>query len=397
MIIEGLSIGDELLDGRVVDSNAARIDHALRALGHRTGRRVVVPDDPAQIATAVAAAAARCELCVVTGGLGPTSDDVTAQAVAQAAGVPLLEDAHALEHLTTRLAGRPLTPARRKQAAIPQGAQALLNPVGTAPGFLVRIGGCQVLVLPGVPREVAGFLERDLARLVPPADQATTVRLRFALVGESALAAAVESHALEGVTVGYRAQGPETEISFRGPSDAVRAAAHLARAAFPDACLPDGLNLAQATLAAARAAGATLATAESCTGGLVGGALTAIPGSSDVVFGGIIAYSNTVKSAVLGVPSATLEAHGAVSEPVARAMAQGARQATTATAAVAITGIAGPGGGTADKPVGTVWFAWRGPDFDDTERHQLAGDRDQVRRYAVAHALDGLRRRMTRP
>ncbi len=399
MIVEGLSIGDELLDGRVIDSNAAAIDRALSGLGGRTARRTVVRDERAVIAQAVEGIARRAQVCVVTGGLGPTDDDVTAAAIADAAGVALREDPETWRRIQARYAGRAMPPANRRQAALPEGAEIFASDVGTAPAFAVRVGGCLVIALPGVPREVTWHLDAHvIPRLAPLiGEPLARRRLRFALVGESTLAQLVGALALpDTVSVGWRAMGSVTEISLTGASAAVvDAAAAAVRAAAADAWLgEDDITPAEAALRAAEARGLTLGTAESCTGGGVAAALTAVPGASATFLGGIVAYANSVKRGCLGVPAEVLDTHGAVSEPCARAMAQGARRALGVDVAVAITGIAGPGGGTPDKPVGTVDFAWAGPGFEDTARHHIPGDRERVRRTAAVIALDGIRRRL---
>jgi nicotinamide-nucleotide amidase len=403
-----LSIGTELTRGEIVNSNASWLGESLTALGLDVGRSESVADDPAAIERALERLSSEFRLVVSTGGLGPTTDDLTAATVASWLGVPLETDAPSLAALEARLTrlGRQLTASNAKQADFPRGASILDNPNGTAPGFAVTRGQCRLFFMPGVPREMKPMFER----FVPAAARALNdgaqhqVRLRCFGSPESAvndrLAGLAEAH---GVRVAYRAHFPEIEVKLfaRVPVSAsvslARAQAEaerITRAAADDATARLGgivyaegdLDLPAATAASLRVAKLTLATAESCTGGLVGALLTAQP-ASDVFMGGVIAYANQIKVELLDVDPSLLERHGAVSREVAEAMARGARARCHTDLGLSLTGIAGPTGGSADKPVGLVHFAVassRGV----TARHIVVNrSRRDVQLYAAWAAL----------
>lgn len=387
-----LTVGDELLAGDIVDGNKARLAAAARAWGLEVRRAVSVRDRIDEIVAALREAAAQAHVCLVSGGLGPTTDDLTTAAVAQAAGRPLRRDPDAvlrLEEKFRRYGVATMPPANLKQADFPEGAEILPNPIGSAEGLRCELPGplaCQVFVMPGVPHE----LERMLAEQVAP-----RVRERFALrpvprrvyrmigLGESAIAAKVEpiverararSPGLAAVYVHYRAHMPQVTVALEAtpgptilqPTQGVAQATEAELASLDgemiEALAPAIYGIGEAELparivAALTAAGLTFATAESCTGGGLGALLTSISGSSACFRGGIISYDNDVKERLLGVPADMLATHGAVSEPVARAMALGARRQLRSDLAAGITGIAGPGGGSPEKPVGTVHIA----------------------------------------
>jgi nicotinamide-nucleotide amidase len=384
-----LTVGDELLAGDIVDGNKARLAQSARALGLEVRRAVSVRDRIDEIVAALREAAAHAHVCLVSGGLGPTTDDLTTAAVAEAAGRPLRRDPDAvlrLEEKFRRYGVAVMPPANLKQADFPEGAEILPNPIGSAEGLRCEVPGgdgsgrsCQVFVMPGVPHE----LERMLAEQVVP-----RVRERFSLrpvprrvyrmigLGESAIAARVEplvdrarerSPGLAAVYVHYRAHMPQVSVALEATPAPDGTQATMEELASLDAEMIEALgpavygigeaDLPARIVTALTAAGLRFATAESCTGGGLGALLTAVSGSSACFRGGIISYDNDVKERLLGVPADMLAAHGAVSEPVARAMALGARQRLQSDLAAGITGIAGPGGGTPDKPVGTVHIA----------------------------------------
>lgn len=408
--IEIITIGDELVEGRLIDSNAGHLSQRLTFEGLQVVRHVSVGDVRGQIIAALRESAERSDAVIVTGGLGPTTDDLTAECAAEAFGRSLARSEEALVHLTSffEARGRKMAPNNLKQADLPDGAGLLPNPWGTAVGFSVDHGACRLYFMPGVPREMSNIFEATVApdlRARLPASPALVATLRVFGIGESDVGHALDglgAHLPEGLslTVQYRASFPEIHVRLllRGPADVgegvlaglkADALGRLGHNVFSDGGL-EAPELAEVLLAEARAAGVTLATAESCTGGMVGALLTAIPGSSDAYVGGAVAYANTLKIGVLGVPAALIEAHGAVSAEVAEAMAAGARERFGADYAVSVTGIAGPGGGGPDKPVGTVWFAWAGPDGVTARGVRLFGDRGMVRRQAVMIALEGL-------
>jgi nicotinamide-nucleotide amidase len=413
MHIEVVTIGDELLLGYTIDTNTAHLARTLAAEGVEISRRTTVGDSADAIARAVRDGLDRAGAVITTGGLGPTSDDLTKPSIAELFGRGMvLDEAHLawMVERFTRLFQRPMPAANRQQAMLPEGARKLQNNHGSAPGIWLEDElGRWVAMLPGVPREMRGMLADTLLPLIRERlpDDRHVVRsrtLRTTGLGESFIADRVAT--LDGgvgdVELAYlpNAEGSDLRLTVRGarPDDAARrlaAAAGRLRAVVGDAVYgEDGADLAEVVLDLCRARGLTIGVAESCTGGLLGARLTAIPGSSDVVLGGVIAYSNEVKTALLDVPAGLLAHQGAVSEGVVRAMATGARAATGASVGVGITGIAGPGGGTDEKPVGTVWIASDLEGVVESRRMRLIGDRAEVRQRAAQAALEMVRRRV---
>jgi nicotinamide-nucleotide amidase len=413
MHIEVVTIGDELLLGYTIDTNAAHLARTLAAEGVEIARRTTVGDRADAIASAVRYGLERTGAVITTGGLGPTSDDLTKQSIAALFGRGMvLDEAHLawMAERFTRLFQRPMPDANRQQAMLPEGARKLRNNHGSAPGiWLEDERGRWVAMLPGVPREMRGMLADTLVPLIRErlGDDRRVVRsrtLRTTGVGESFIADRVASLA-EGVgdvDLSYlpNAEGTDLRLTVRGarPDDAERRlvdAAERLRTVVGDAVYgEDGADLAAVVLDLCRARGQTIGVAESCTGGLLGARLTAIAGSSDVVVGGVIAYSNSLKTALLAVTPGVLAHQGAVSEPVVREMAAGARAATGASIGIGITGIAGPGGGSEEKPVGTVWIATDVEGAVESRRLRLIGDRIEVRQRAAQAALEMIRRRL---
>lgn len=412
MRIEVVTIGDELLLGYTIDTNAAHLARALAALGVEIVRRTTCGDSAESIAAAVGGALERAEGVITTGGLGPTSDDLTKPAIAALFGRGMvLDEAHLAwmrDRWATRWPERPMPDANVQQAMVPEGARKLENRHGSAPGiFLEDARGRWVAMLPGVPREMRGMLADTLlplirARLGEVQHVVRSTTLRSTGVAESLVADRIETipGGVGDVSLAYlpSVDGVDLRLTVRGlpPDEAdarLAASAARVRSVMGHAIYGEGeADLAAVVLDACRARGLMLAVAESCTGGMLGARITAVPGSSDVVRGGVIAYDDAVKRSLLDVPEALLLEHGAVSEPVVRAMASGARARLDVEAALAITGVAGPGGGSAAKPVGTVWIAL---DLEGTVEAQLLrlwGDRDEIRRRSVQAALELLRR-----
>jgi nicotinamide-nucleotide amidase len=336
---------------------------------------------------------------VVTGGLGPTHDDVTREAAALAIGVDLVRDP-ALETMLAPWAARHRDARSSEriyvQADVLAGARAIPPTRGTAPGQIVPTARGMLVLLPGPPAEMRPML-REVSTLLA-GHAAPPAVLRCAGITESDAQMAVQDALgrAEGVSFTVlAAPGDVRAVLYdRGiGADGLRALAARVAARLGDVCYStDGSSLAEVVVRLASEKGLTVACAESCTGGMVAAAITDVPGSSDVFAGGVVAYADTAKSALLGIDPAFIAQWGAVSESVARAMASGALPAMSADMAVGVTGLAGPGGGSADKPVGTVWFALAGPDGVSAVRHGLPGDREGVRLRAVAVALDLLRR-----
>ncbi|HEX8725088.1 MAG TPA: competence/damage-inducible protein A, partial [Gemmatimonadaceae bacterium] len=371
MKVELVTIGDELLLGFTIDTNAAHIARQLAAIGVEIDRRTTVGDEAAGIAAAVRDALARTGAVITTGGLGPTSDDLTKPSIAALFGREMRFDeehfAWMAERWRTRF-GREIPEANRQQAMIPERAVKLRNNHGSAPGiWLEDDQGRWVAMLPGVPREMRGMLADTLVPMLR--DRVTGDRvvrsrtLRTTGLPESLIAERVAAigGSVPEAALAYlpNVDGVDLRLTVRGVASVeadrrLDAAAQRLRRVFArDIYGEDDADLAAVVLEACKARALTFAVAESCTGGMLGERLTRIPGASDVFVGGVIAYSNRLKTALLGVPAALIDAHGAVSEEVARAMATGARARTGADIGVGITGIAGPDGGTPEKPVGT--------------------------------------------
>ncbi len=410
--VEVLCIGTELLLGNIVNGNARWLAEQLAALGVVHHRQQVVGDNRERLIEAVRQASGRCRVLVTTGGLGPTPDDLTTEAIAAAFGAELVEHGEIWAAIQARITarGRTVAPSNRKQALLPRGAAVLPNPTGTAPGMIwTPVPGFTVLTFPGVPSELRAMWEATAAPWLRQAGLAGGVfasrMLRFWGVAESDLAERVQDLlALENPTVAPYAGAGEVKlrVTARAVDGAAAAAllapveAELRRRAGASCFGADGDSLASVVLAELRRRGETLAVAESCTGGGLGAALVAVPGASEVFLGGVIAYANAVKRDLLGVPAALLDAHGAVSDPVAEAMAAGARRLTGATWAIAVTGIAGPGGGSTEKPVGLVHIAVAGPDGCRSEAVHFGGGRERtwIQLLTVGESLNRLRLRL---
>ncbi len=403
--VELLSTGDELLTGQVTDTNSPWLMDRLWDAGVMVTRKTLVGDDRAVLEAVLRETTGRADLVVMSGGLGPTEDDLTAECVARVMGVPLELHAPSLAAIEERFKrfGRPMTPNNAKQARFPRGATVHPNRWGTAPGFSVQLGRARLTCLPGVPAEYRGLAgEVVLPWVVDRLGAAPATRvLKLVGVGESAADQAMrpvmDDPAWRGVRFGYRAHFPEVHLKWTvDPPDAEPRAAAIesaVRAIFGESVWGSGKEeLAALVVDRLTARGQKVAVAESCTGGLLATLLTAVPGASAVLDLGVVAYANSVKVGVLGVPGPLLAAHGAVSEPVARAMAEGVRTAGDATWGIGITGVAGPGGGTPEKPVGTVHLALAGPAGTTAVARLYRWDRERVRLAAAFEALDLLRR-----
>jgi nicotinamide-nucleotide amidase len=405
--------GSELVRGDRQDRNGPYLAASLLRLGFAPARITIVGDDPAELEAALREGLTH-DLLVISGGLGPTHDDRTIELLARAAGVDLhLEEPlrEAIEELSQRIAARLNRPYGDfadgvvKQATLPDGA-IWVGMVGTAPAVVLETGSCIAVALPGPPRELAQLWPRvletePLRRLTERAIAPGRRALRFFGVSESALARSLAAAGGdgEGVEVTICARDFELHVDLfvregsEGRAEVIEAQllADAGRFLFSR----EEVATAELVLRLLRERGLTLATAESCTGGLVGARLTDVPGSSDVYVGGVVAYSNEVKERALGVAAATIAEHGAVSSETALAMARGARDALAADVAVAVTGVAGPGGGTEEKPVGLVHVAVVGPMGEREARLDFPGDRETIRVRAVTAALHLVRRLVT--
>jgi nicotinamide-nucleotide amidase len=367
--IEILNTGTELLLGQTLNTHGAWFGRELLKLGLRVQRQTTVPDGDA-IREAFEEALPRADVLIVTGGLGPTSDDLTREMCAQVLGAELILDEAALRSIETFFAARNrvMAEANRKQALSPVGADVLPNPNGTAPGVYLppRLNGrsnCAIFLLPGPPRELYPMFKSEVVpRLralfgIEPSRQ--VLQLKFTGIGESDFHQGIDAQlaSIQGLEFGYCARVGEVDLRLIGETEVCAAAREVALGSFRSFLVSDdGSSLAKSVVRRLAQKGLTLAIAESCTGGLICSRITDIPGASQVLTHGFVTYSNEAKIALLGVSSATLAAHGAVSEQVARQMAEGALRVANADIAVSATGIAGPTGGSEAKPVGTAWI-----------------------------------------
>jgi nicotinamide-nucleotide amidase len=413
MNIEILTIGTELLLGFTVDSNAAHIARALSDIGVRVVRRGSVSDRGPDIHDAVSEALVRTGAVITTGGLGPTRDDITKRVVADLFGAPLEFREDIWEALVERFArmGRVAPAVNRLQAEVPRRAAVLRNQWGTAPGLWMEDERGIVIMLPGVPREMRKLLEHEVVPRLAARSGERVIRsrvVRTSGIPESLLAERLGDieERVAPLTLAYLPGYDGVDLRLTAwdaaPAEAdaaLSAAGALLQQRAGDHVYGDGdIDLAAVLLDAARQRGVRLAVAESCTGGLVGKRLTDTPGSSDVFVGGVIAYDNAVKTRLLDVPQALLDAHGAVSEEVSCAMAVGIARRLEVSLALAVTGIAGPSGGSDSKPVGTVWLATTLDGVVTATRVVLPGSRAEIRmRAAQASLLQAFRRLRAEP
>jgi nicotinamide-nucleotide amidase len=403
MRVEIINTGTELLLGHVINRHLAFLAQSLFGVGLRVDRQITVPDGIA-IAEALETAMARAELIIVTGGLGPTSDDITRDAAAEAFGRKLIFHQEILDGIEAKMTRRKIkmTSLQRSQAMVPEQGVVLDNHFGTAPGLIIENDRTVAVLLPGPPSELNPMWENEAlpwlkqhfaARWAPTHE----VQLRIIGTGETAVQHLVEDEirALGPVEIGYCARAGEVDLRLIAPDgDLVQRAAALVRGKLADAIYTEGTEpMEQVVVRLAKAAGKKIATAESCTGGLVASRIVSVPSCSEIFRYGWVTYADEAKIAELGVPAALLAEHGAVSAPTAAAMAEGALKASGADLAVAITGIAGPSGGTETKPVGLVYFglASRTAATKTLER-TLSPRRETFRTMASQIALDLLRR-----
>ncbi|HUB83348.1 MAG TPA: competence/damage-inducible protein A [Bryobacteraceae bacterium] len=409
MDAEIIAVGSELLTPERLDTNSLYLTAELNNLGVEVAGKCIVGDNRDRLAQTVAEAMRRCSIVVLTGGLGPTEDDVTRDAVAQAIGCPLVFHPEIAGELERRFAamGRKMSEINKRQAFVIEGAEILPNGRGTAPGQWVTWNGSVAILLPGPPHELKAMFEQHcLARLqaIVPKQAIRTAFLRITGMPESDLDALISpvyqkySH----VATTILAANGDLQVHLRarcdteGEADAVLAQLVPALAALLGDRLysQSGESLEVLVGRLLRERGATLAVAESCTGGMLGARLTSVPGSSQYFLGGFLTYSNHLKRELLGVPAQTLAEFGAVSSQTAEAMAAGARERTGATYAVSITGVAGPDGGTTEKPVGLVYIGVAGPDGTTVLHRRFIGDRERIRIFTTQAALDLLRRKL---
>jgi nicotinamide-nucleotide amidase len=402
MRVEIINTGTEILLGHVTNTHLGFLAESLFGLGLRVERQVTVPDGVA-IADAFEEATTRAELIIVTGGLGPTSDDITREAVAEAFGLKLIFHQEILDGIAAKFSARKfaMNDLQRAQAMVPEGAVVLENANGTAPGLIIEKGKTIAVLLPGPPNELKPMWNQEALpwlrkRFSETLGAVHETTLRILGIGETKVQLMLEDEvkAMGPIEIGYCARPGECDLRLIAvDKNLVQKASDLARAKLGDSIFAEGNEtMEQVVVRKARAAGKIVATAESCTGGLVASRITNVSGSSDMFRYGWVTYANEAKAVELGVSMDLLQKHGAVSAEVAQAMAEGALQKSGADIAVAATGIAGPNGGTAEKPVGLVYFglAVKGAETKTVQKN-LSPKRDVFKIMASQIALDLVR------
>lgn len=408
MRIEILNTGTELLLGSTANTHGTWMGQELVKQGLRVQRQMTVPDGEA-IEHALRESMGRSDVVLVTGGLGPTSDDITREAAAKVLGVEMMEDEAALRSLKEffEKRNRVMASSNLKQAQNLVGADILPNKNGTAPGIYAppRLGGepgCALFLLPGPPRELYPMFHEEVTprlRALSGIEMISEIlELKFVGIGESDFHENLDAdlNAVEGLEVGYCARLGEMDLRLIGSPEAIAIGRKMAEEEFSEFLISDdGANLEEEVVGSLAAAGLKVATAESCTGGLVACRITDVPGASEVFTHGFVTYSNEAKNHLIGVSEESLAEHGAVSEEVAREMAEGARRESGADLAVSITGIAGPGGGSEEKPVGTVCFGIATSEGVKTYREIHPRSRSDFKWQASQRALDLIRRALS--
>ncbi len=404
MKIEILTTGDEILQGIIVDTNSAWISEKCQMLGHEVTSHITVGDDEKAIADALKLSANRADCIIVSGGLGPTVDDITVEAAAKAFDKKLILDEDVLSEIKSffERVGRPMAKTNEKQAMIPEGGKALANKVGTAPGIQVKLGRAECFFLPGVPRELYQIFDDSvfpwLKKHVTGACESHVLRC-FGLP-EAAIDEKLQGVNLFGARLSFRVKFPEILLKLVSRADAhadacraVEQAAAAIKERLGHVVYGEGeTSLAEVVSRMLREKKMMIAVAESCTGGLIASLFTDVPGSSDCFERGIVSYSNQAKQDLLGVSMETLRANGAVSRECAMAMAEGVRKLSGAAIGIATTGIAGPGGGTPEKPVGTVHMAIATPEKTEAFEYSFAGDRERLKLMFAATAVNMVRK-----
>jgi len=411
---EILAVGTELLTPHRIDSNSLYLTQRLNDLGIDVRTKSVVGDDTGVLADRLRQALASVDLVVTTGGLGPTSDDLTREVAADVLGLELIEQPELVEMIARRFERRGIRmpDANRRQAAVPRGAVVLPNPNGTAPGLWIAVEERVLVLLPGPPREMQPMFERAVEPLLGPRTGRRRVYRRVLKVAGRAESHVEEiaqpiystlttgAHPIETtilaspglIELHLSGRGEDSQAIQQALDDGIR---QLAAALGPSVFSTEGQSLEEVVAALLIERGLTLAVAESCTGGLISGRLTDVPGSSAWFIGAVVAYANEIKMQALSVPEHLLRTHGAVSEPIGQAMAEGVRAAFNAGIGLGITGIAGPTGGTPEKPVGTVVIAVSTAGGSNVRTLRLAGNRSMIRQHAVVAALDAVRLALT--
>lgn len=403
--VQLLLTGSELMSGDITDTNSVFMSQELLEQGIDVRRKVTVADDMQQLEEEISSISLQADVLVINGGLGPTTDDLTAEALARVAGVSLTENAESKTHLESWCARRgfALDKSNLKQAMLPEGIRVLPNPVGSAVGFSLEHNGCLIICTPGVPSEMKHMWTDSVvpAILEKIPDEHFSLTRYFPVfgVGEAPIQDRLTSVAdwPDTVETGYRAGAPlvDVKLTIRHPDhkdDLDRAEASLIQLLGTHIISNREHGLGGTLVDLLKAEKKTVTCAESCTGGKIASLITAVPGSSEVFEAGYVTYSNRIKTKALGVRETTLEANGAVSEAVVKEMLAGALEQSGADIGVAVSGVAGPGGGSEEKPVGTVWIAWGSGDSMKTVQFYYPGTRSAFQMFVATAALDLMRR-----
>jgi len=408
MKIQLLLTGNELMSGHTIDSNSAMIAQHLATRGYGIHRKVTVGDDPAALLADLTRLCEQGDVLIMNGGLGPTLDDLTAQILSNLTGAPLVENPIARRHLEQWCERRqsPLNDSTLKQALLPQGVEIIPNPKGSAVGFTLTHNDCLIICTPGVPSELQIMMEQTIVEMIcqrfPNSKRIDTLRLQTFGLGESTVQ--------EMVNRDYGEWPEEVELSFRAgiPQLELKLIIHDAsHKAIQQQCYQrlqemigdfiigeESATLSETVIDLLQQRNATITTAESCTGGMIASAITEIGGASNVFEAGFVTYSNRIKQQLLGVSARALETHGAVSEEVVLEMATGAIDRSGASYGIAVSGIAGPDGGSAEKPLGTVWMAWGEKGKLRTRKMTIATERKRFQQMVTAITLDLIRREL---
>jgi len=406
MNVQLLMTGNELMSGDIIDTNSAFIAQELMQIGIEIKRRVTIADDLQLLVDEINHNSQKADILIINGGLGPTVDDLTAQALAKACQKPLVENQEALEHLHSwcKYKGIKLTPQNKKQAWLPESADIIANKTGSAVGFELIHNNCQIFCTPGVPKELTHMLQEEIIPVIttklPESLCIDVSRLLIFGIGESNLQKLIDEQLpnwSNEIELGFRAGMPTIELKLTTRSkkatkekqywlDQLKGllGAHI--------ITDKPISLSEHVVQLLQQSNKTLTTAESCTGGLIASAITQVSGASQVFEAGFVTYSNEMKSALIDVNEQTLITHGAVSEQVVREMAVGALNKSHADYVIAVTGIAGPLGGTKEKPVGTVWIAWGAKGNINTHCFNIKNNRLNFQHHVCTLGLDLIRR-----
>jgi nicotinamide-nucleotide amidase len=406
LTIQCLLTGDELMSGDIIDSNSAYISSQLLNEGYSTSRKVTIGDHLPTLIESIRQMSAASDVLIINGGLGPTRDDLTAEALSQASQRPLETHPVAMKHLTDwcEKRGFKLNEPNIKQAVLPQGVKILPNPTGSAVGFYLFFQECHIYCTPGVPHELKTMLDQtilpDIKQHFPLQDKTHTTHLFVFGLGESFIQKLINEQLPdwpEDIELGFRAAMPLVELKLTSHKKSLLEKKidweKQLRTLLGSHIISDyPTHLAKEVVTSLKAKSLRLVVAESCTGGLIASQITAVPGASNVFDLGVVSYSNAMKNKILGVNNQTLNQQGAVSEDVVISMLKGALSLSGADLGVAVSGIAGPDGGSEQKPVGTLWIAWGSVENINTQLLYLPGSRQYFQQFTAAAALDLIRR-----